>query len=104
MSMINAAEVPMPESNKLLAVAPYSQRIGDFLDWLEGDGWCIAKPHDHKASGCDEDNQGFWACGLSKDELEHDRRSRETILAQFFEINMNKVEQERRALLEAIRK
>jgi hypothetical protein len=71
-----------PECDKMLAIAEQSQRIGEFLDWLPTIGVRL----------CDR-NGDFYPQGLST----------QSLLALFFEIDLNKVEQEKRALLEWMR-
>ena len=66
-------EVPMPECDKLLEVKGDSQVIGEFLEWYRAQG---ARTR---------------------------RGSIEQVLANYFEIDLRRVEQERSALLEAIR-
>lgn len=68
-----------------------NQVIGDFLDWLEERGLIIARYHDDEA--CFEGCPGIIAAGEGKLEL----------VAGFFEIDLDKIEQERRALLEHLR-
>jgi hypothetical protein len=75
-----------PECEKLSAVAEKSNVIGEFLEWLQSDeGYVI----------------GYWdePYGGYTREYKHI----EKWLAEYFEIDLNKVEQERRALLEWLR-
>ena len=66
-----------PECEKLAIVSDESQTIGVFLDWL-----------------CEEmDVNVEYDTGLTINEL----------LAKFYDIDLNKVEEERRAILEYIR-
>lgn len=77
--------VPTPELDRLLAIAPDSQKIGAFLDWL-GEQDIIL---------CEQNANGRFepAC-----------RSIPSLLAAYFDIDENKCEVERRQLLEAIRR
>jgi len=73
-----------PECEKLAAVSEKSQAIGGFLEWL----------------------QGFKQVELAKwgdnDRLYPEYIVIESLLAEYFEIDMNKVEKERRQILEDI--
>lgn len=78
--------VPTPECDRLAEVSEHSQTIGDFLEWLP--------------------QQGIQLCSIPE-EYDHTfvpiGRSIESLLAEFFEIDMAKVEKERRAVLDAFR-
>lgn len=74
---------PTPELDKMLAVNDKSQVIGEFLDWLRNDRDIIfAKYH--------------------KDELYPEYSSIEKLLAEFFGIDLKKIEEERRAILKSL--
>jgi hypothetical protein len=89
---------PCPECEKLHDIAPYSQKVGEFIEWLRSEkGAVIATHHEHS----DECYDGEYTnCGLRKDELCIMHFSTEKLLAEFFGIDLDKVERERRALLE----
>jgi len=72
-----------PECEKLAAVHEKSQAIGAFLEWLETKDISLMT-RDHNDDCCSP------------------RMSIEEMLAEFFEIDLNKVEEERRAILEDI--
>lgn len=75
-----------PEHEKLKLVADKSQAIGEFLEWAEGRGIVLA-------SWCREDS-----------ELLHPFPGRKIgLLAEFFEIDEAGLEQEKRAMLQALR-
>ena len=79
-----------PELDKMSAVKNESQIIGAFLDQLSQDGICLAK----------------WAEGETRhddDVLVPICQTIEQTLASYFDINLNKVEKERRAILDHIR-
>ena len=84
---------PCPECEKLLAVSEKSNEIGEFLDWMfrETD-YVLAKWCEEEC----EDGQDYYRVHLS-DGMIND------ILAEFFHIDLDKVEQERKALLEWVR-
>jgi hypothetical protein len=74
-----------PEHRKLKAVVDRSQTIGEFLDWLE--------------------EKGLWLANM---DVEGPRMSpyyykKENILAEFFGIDLKKIEKEKLAMLEELR-
>lgn len=75
----------MSECEKISAVKEQSQICGSFLEWLQEKGVVLASYHEHD------------------DELYPYRYSIETLLAEFFEIDLEKVEEETRAILEKLR-
>lgn len=84
------AEIPAtPELDKMREVQAESQAIGEFLDFLSNNGIFLAKHMPRE--------------GWSYDPLVALPTSNEEILAHHFEIDLKKVEQERRALLNALR-
>ncbi len=78
-----------PEHEKLEAVAEKSQLIGEFLEWLEGH-YTLAESRQPKGRL----NQELWPARVSTEEL----------LAKYFEIDTKKLEEEKRAILEAHRR
>lgn len=76
-----------PELDKMLAVKEKSQAIGEFLEWLDGQEIMLAE---WTGSNCDE-------CG--KEVLMLMVMHREKLLAKYFEIDLNKCEQERQQIL-----
>jgi len=90
-----------PECDKLLAVKDQSQAIGGFLEWLNGEGIVLARPHVHGAE-CTDDN-GYYSCQYQDDQLVPIYGPVDGLLAQHFGIDMNKVEKERREMLAAVR-
>lgn len=76
-----------PELDKMLAVKEKSQAIGEFLDWLN--------TTDEPVSLC------FYDADM--DEYMSISQSTEQLLANFFDIDLNKCEQERRQLLADLR-
>ncbi len=87
---------PAPECEKLLKVSKESNVIGEFLDWMESEKklvfakWGMVKP---------EYSDGFEREGLLPEHI-----NKEKLLADFYKIDLNKVETERRALLDHLRK
>lgn len=75
---------PTPELDKMLAVKDQSQTIGEFLDWLtEVKGYVLAEYDEN-------------------DRLYPKYSSIETLLAEFFGIDLKKIEEERRAILKSL--
>jgi hypothetical protein len=76
--------VETTECEKLRAVAPQSQKIGEFLEWLS-------------------EEKGISLCTLDRyDRYEPHVQRREELLAEYFDIDLDKVEQERRGILDAL--
>lgn len=76
-----------PEHDKLKALGGANQTVGDFIEWLGEQGIELAS----------------YGNGAYRDVLFPLRRSRDTLIAQFFEIDTNKLEAEKRAMLDEIR-
>lgn len=82
--MSDPTDFPRPECDRMVVVAPFSQHIGDFLDWLEEQGRYIAYR--------DDDDDRLYIHMEPKTQL----------LARFYEVDLDKVEDERRQLLDAL--
>jgi hypothetical protein len=76
----------MKECEKLHKVHEDSQKIGEFLAWL-------LYEKDFTICHCDDGREHFYPI----------RKSIETLLAEYFEIDLDKVEREKRRLLSNIR-
>lgn len=101
-------EQKYPECDKLERVSDESQNIGEFIDWLHNEkGYCIANTHAHQ-EGCfarpefDDDDDA--ECGYKEDELQPIHLTIEKLLAEYFDVDMDKVEKERRKIIEDLRK
>lgn len=79
---------PTPECDKLKIIQPDSQKIGAFLEWLSDQGLQICRLEDMSVDD-------MWI----PDYVNIQKR-----LEKYFEIDMNKVEAEKRAILESIQK
>lgn len=99
---LNPKQIPdCPECERLHEVSPFSQKIGEFLEWLQSEkGIVLGTYHEHDENCYGSDS--YRICGLCRDELYPTRLSIEQVLAEFFEIDLTKVENERRALLESL--
>jgi hypothetical protein len=98
----------MNEHNKLHAIKDQSQAIGEFIDWLRDEkNVFLGRSHSHADSGCEreEDKSGFrfWNCGMTEGEYEPERTSVVTLLAEFFDIDLEKIEKEKRQMLKTLR-
>lgn len=84
---------PYPESTRLLAAREESQPIGEFLE---------SGPYElGRWVPCQQWHQDGWECGQGE-HFQPVRKSIETVLAEYFGIDMVKVEAERRAMLAAL--
>ena len=103
--------VATPECDKMAAVREKSQAIGDFLEWLQSGEPFQNLPFKrsiflaaYEVEAEDSDGEMLpedeWCTG---DTLLPYAYNTERLLAQFFGIDLDKVEQERRAMLEEIR-
>jgi hypothetical protein len=80
-----------PECEKLRAIAPVSQKVGEFIEWLQTDKSIVfCKAVDDSDYDSDETYVPFSI-------------NIQSVLAEFFGIDMDKVERERSALLESLR-
>lgn len=83
-------EPTYPEHVKLEAISDKSQCIYDFLEWAAERGYQLAKWTEGERRGSQE--------------LFYIRESRMDLLAAFFEIDLKKIEAEKRAMLDYMRK
>lgn len=82
-----------PECAKMSAVRDRSQLIGQFLDWLQSTAGVQLCKYVSRSSSLGQTNSELMPIGLSI----------EQILAQYLEIDLEKVEEEKRAMLEHLR-
>lgn len=91
------SKVKTPELEKIRANRQESQSIGNFLDWLHSEQELHICAYDGECEeGFGPDN---WH-GIYTEE----RDSIEKLLARYFDIDLNKVESERQALLDELRR
>lgn len=81
----------MKEVEKMAAAQKDSRKISDFIDWLADNGYAI----------CTLQKTGFDG-GDFEEVWMHKRKSHEEMLADYFEIDLDKVEEERREILESL--
>jgi hypothetical protein len=117
--------VHYPEHEKLSKIADASQACGEFLEWLGEQGYHLGRFHTH-SDGCMqahgeghtpdnprcpswlgaclmEPNDQIRTCGFRDSELYPSPVNLQRLLAQFYNIDENKLEAEKRAMLEALR-
>ena len=78
-----------PEHEKLDAVKDRSQVIGEFLDHMGELGWHLAEYVTFK--------------GYDEDQLVPVRQSIIQVLAKYFNVDLDRLEDEKRAMLESLR-
>jgi hypothetical protein len=88
--------IKTPECDKLLAVKDKSQVVGEFLDWLRDEKKVVLSIY----STAEDEERGR---RHPEERLTPFYDNTEKMLAEFFEINLAKVERERRAILDALR-
>lgn len=96
----------MKEHEKLHTIRDKSQVIGEFLEWLNMQGIVLASYHEHDECCYPPDKFGSSRsklCGLSENELYSFGMSIQKLLAIFFEIDPDKLEDEKRAILASLR-
>lgn len=81
------SEPKYPELDKMLAVRDKSRLLSEFLDWLASEGIALCELNTERRGG----------------EFERIQEGYEKLLARFFEIDLDKIEEERRALLDSLR-
>jgi hypothetical protein len=101
-----------PELDKMKAVKDKSQAVGDFIDWLRSEKKVqFGAPHVHgpTCKGWDAERERYKPhgfddrCECATGEFIPFNFTPERLLAEFFEIDLTKVENERRAILDHIR-
>lgn len=101
MKNTNIIEPPHPEIDKMHEVKDRSQAIGEFLEWLLNEkDWTLAAYHEHTEQ-C-YDGERYPKCGIRSNELWQVQYSTEKLLAEYFEIDLRKVDDEKRAILESL--
>ena len=97
----------MKEVEKMVAAQDEARTLGSFLDWLEDGNYAICEFREVQ-----EENPAeafLAAAGMAEDLPPYiverwviKRKSHEQLLADFFDIDLDKVEEERRAILEGL--
>ncbi len=96
------------ELDRMSAVQAESNAIGRFMDWLEDvKGYSLAQIHTHDDECLQRDagNFPYYVCGyLNHGLMPVFGATKEQLLADFFEIDLAKIEDERSALIEHLQK
>jgi len=99
-------QIETPECQKMYECTAESQPIGEFLEWLQGTKkmrLCVAHEHDEGCYDSGRDPLGGPTCGYRDGEYTPVFFTTENLLAEYFEIDLKKVEEEKQALLKALR-
>jgi hypothetical protein len=78
--------VVLPEHAKLAAVQETSQALGEFMDWFHGRGWVLAYHPDERS-----------------DLLVPVRRAIPDVLAEYLDVDRDRLEDEKRLILARLR-
>lgn len=102
-----------PECEKMAKVRGLSQQMGEFLEWIQHEKKFHFARYEMRSifpewsSGWDEMRDSYKKLGRKIPELEYLIEypiEIEKLLAEYFKIDLNKVEHEKRAMLEVCRK
>ena len=85
--MNETTAVQYPEHEKLKAISDKSQTIGEFLEWLSTEKGILL---------------GEWG-GATGHTMYPTQRSKVALLAEYFEIYQDRLESEKRAMLDTVR-
>ena len=101
-----------PECEKQLKISDDSQKLGEFLEWLQSNNYEICKWQDGITDATKIADAFAIANGGEDPDPDEERPEQgyfpirmpiEKILAVYFKIDLKKVEEERRALLQSLR-
>ena len=93
-----------PECEKLQEVAPKTQVIMEFLEWLNSNKkMLLATYHEHTVECENEKLFPKYGCGYNENELTQFMGDVQPLLAEFFKIDLKKVEEERQQILNEIK-
>jgi hypothetical protein len=95
-------QIPTPETDKMLAVKDNSQAVGEFIEWLGRNKMVIARYASKEDEWADEGEERV-ATGVKEGDLLPVYTSIEKMLAKYFKIDLDKVEKEKRQILEDLR-
>lgn len=91
-----------PELDKLKVLHGTSQVIGQFIDWVLHEKHILfCNSHEHTENCFDQADKRI--CGRPEGDLAPIHVNIEAILAEYFGIDLKKVDQEREAILEEFR-
>lgn len=98
-------ELKSPECEKMLAVQTLSNAIGNFMEWLQGERkltLCreITRKEIEESVDAGMEDEIDYKAG----DLIPDHTGIEALLAEYFDIDLKKVEKEKQAILQHLRK
>lgn len=98
--------VEMTEHERLATIRDQSQSIGEFVDWLRERGIWLASEHQHTdACYVAPHKRRVWPeCGFVDSQLVRIYKPIQNLLAEFFDIDQDKLEREKREMLADLRK
>ena len=104
--MTGSASVPTPELDKLKRAkeAWGIEHVGEFLEWLEGQKIFLARWMTHEHTDECRDDDGDLICGTPREYIAPLHEPVEELLARYVGVDPKKIEMEKRALLESLRK
>jgi hypothetical protein len=91
-----------PEHEKLEKIQPQSQIVGEFLEWMQWKKRIVFTNYHYHSDNC-YDDEGMKRCGYFEDYLYPMWDKIEDLLAEFFEIDQNKINDEKEVILQEIR-
>jgi len=100
-------KLDLPEHDKLEKVKDKSQAIGEFLEWLRGAKKIrLCRWNTYEEPNYDKNEPDFNSKTKTHtvESLDYVTTSIEQLLAEFFEIDLNKIEEENRVILDDLRK
>lgn len=100
--------VPYPEHEKLAKISSESQACGEFVSWLLGEkGYRLGQYHEH-TDDCWPEGENHTekrrTCGTPDGVLYEAPINIRKLLAEYFDINEAKIETEKEAMLDEVRK
>lgn len=96
---MTAGEIEYPEHEKVHEIKEQSQSIGEFLDWLFGKGVHLMTWEEWE----EEENWGYETKMMKHSGFMGVRKSIDHLLAEYFEIDLKKLEEEKQEILQRIR-
>jgi hypothetical protein len=98
--------IQYPECEKMKAVHEKSQTIGEFLEWLQNEKGVLFSERHHHDDGCyDDPEDSDWAtCGYTENSLAPLNINIEKVLAEYYDIDLKKVDAEKDQMLNELRK
>lgn len=93
-------KIPTPTLDRMHEVHPQSQAIGEFLEWLQTEKqYDLARHHVHGELCYEDDTR---VCGMHDGQPVCVHYSIEKLLAEYFEIDLQKADDEKRTILASL--